>query len=196
MKKLLLSIILILPAFLFAQQNIMNPELLLSLGRVSGIGLSKDKQSIIYSVTTPNVALNKSTKKIYRIPLGGGTPQEVGKLDSLYASNRISPDGKYILSDSSVKLKKVYGKDYYPELPLSNVQIYESLNYRHWDEWEDGAFNHVFYAPMSKGKPTGTLTDIMPNELYDCPTKPFGDDADYIWAPDSKHIIYVTKKAY
>src|SRR4051812_428737 len=58
MKKLLLSIILLIPALLFAQQNIMTPELLLSLGRVSGIGLSKDKQSIIYSVTTPNVELN------------------------------------------------------------------------------------------------------------------------------------------
>lgn len=186
----------LLPVFLFAQQNVMTPELLWSLGRVSTIGLSKDKQSIVYSVTTPNVALNKSASKMYSIPIGGGTPQEVGNLDSLYASNRISPDGKYILTDSAVKLKKVYGKDYYPDLPLSNVQIYESLNYRHWDEWEDGAFNHVFYAPVSNGKPAGTLTDIMPNEPYDCPTKPFGGDEDYIWSPDSKHILYVTKKAY
>jgi len=196
MKKLLFSVILLIPVFLFAQQNIMTPELLWSLGRVSGIGLSKDKQSIIYSVTTPDVALNKTGKKMYRVPLGGGTPEEVGNLDSLYASNRISPDGKYIITDSAVKLKKVYGKDYYPNLPLSNVQIYESLNYRHWDEWEDGAFNHVFYAPVSKGKPLGNLTDIMPNEPYDCPTKPFGDEADYIWSPDSKHIIYATKKVY
>src|SRR5438067_3399509 len=73
MKKSLLSIIFLFPVFLFAQ-NIMTPELLLSLGRVSGIGLSRDKQSIIYSVTTPNVELNKITKKMYRIPLGGGTP--------------------------------------------------------------------------------------------------------------------------
>lgn len=173
----------------------MTPELLLSLGRISGIGLSKDKQFIIYSVSTPNITLNKNSKKTYRIPLGGGVPQEVGSLDSIYASNRISPDGKYILSDSAVKLKKVYGSDYYPNLPLSNVQIYTSLNYRHWDEWEDGAFNHVFYAPVSNGKPAGALTDIMPNEPYDCPTKPFGDETDYIWSPNSKHIIYVTKKA-
>ncbi len=88
------------------------------------------------------------------------------------------------------------GKITTPAFQLSNVQIYESLNYRHWDEWEDGAFNHVFYAPVNKGKPSGKLTDIMPGEPYDCPTKPFGDEADYIWSPDSKHIIYATKKAY
>ncbi|TKK67511.1 S9 family peptidase [Ilyomonas limi] len=196
MKKLLFSIILLIPAALSAQQNTMTPELLWSLGRVSAIGLSRDGQSIIYNVTTPDVALNKSTTKMYSIPIGGGTPQEVSNVDSLYASNRISPDGKYIITDSAVKLKKVYGKDYYNDLPLSNVQIYESLNYRHWDTWEDGAFNHVFYAPVSNGKPAGTLTDIMPNEPYDCPTKPFGDEADYIWSPDSKHIVYVTKKVY
>ena len=196
MKNVLFFLILILPATPFAQQNMITPELLWSLGRVSGIGLSKDKQSVIYSVTTPDVSANKSTTKKYRIPVAGGTPQEVSNLDSIYASNRISPDGKYIISDSAVKIKKVYGKDYYPELDKSNVQIYESLNYRHWDEWEDGAFNHVFFAPASGGKAAGALTDIMPNEAYDCPTKPFGDEADYIWSPDSKHIVYVTKKEY
>ncbi|MFN7012707.1 MAG: S9 family peptidase, partial [Bacteroidia bacterium] len=36
--------------------------------------------------------------------------------------------------------------------------------------------------------------DIMPNEPYDSPQKPFGGDEDYIWSPDSKSIIYVCKK--
>ena len=34
----------------------------------------------------------------------------------------------------------------------------------------------------------------MPNVDYDCPTKPFGGDEDMIWSPDSKKILYVTKK--
>ena len=33
--------------------------------------------------------------------------------------------------------------------------------------------------------------DIMPNEPYDSPQKPFGGDEDYIWSPDWKSIIYV-----
>ena len=59
--------------------------------------------------------------------------------------------------------------------------------------WEDGNFDHVFITPV--GKPE-EAKDIMPNEPYDAPTKPFGGDEDYIWRPNSKSVIYVTKKKY
>ncbi len=196
MKKAILFIVFAVPLALFAQQQTMTPELLWSLGRLSPVGLSKDKQFIIYSVSTPDVAQNKSVTKQYRIPVASGQPQEVSNIDSLLANNRVSPDGKYIISDSSIKIKKVFGSDYYPELPSSNVQIYESLNYRHWDTWEDGKFDHVFFSPAANGKQAGEAKDIMPGEPYDCPTKPFGEAEDYIWSPDSKHIVYVTKKKW
>jgi dipeptidyl aminopeptidase/acylaminoacyl peptidase len=38
--------------------------------------------------------------------------------------------------------------------------------------------------------------DIMPDEPYDCPQKPFGGDEDYVWRPDGKAVVYVTKKKY
>ena len=34
----------------------------------------------------------------------------------------------------------------------------------------------------------------MLKEPFDCPQKPFGDAADYTWSPDSKKMLYVTKK--
>jgi Tol biopolymer transport system component len=37
-------------------------------------------------------------------------------------------------------------------------------------------------------------TDIMGNEKFDSPQKPFGGDEDYLWSPDSKKILYVSKK--
>ncbi|MEJ7675276.1 MAG: hypothetical protein WKF59_21870 [Chitinophagaceae bacterium] len=36
----------------------------------------------------------------------------------------------------------------------------------------------------------------MPGEPFDAPQKPFGGDEDYNWSPDSKYVIYVTKKKY
>ena len=36
----------------------------------------------------------------------------------------------------------------------------------------------------------------MPNEPFDAPQKPFGGDEDFIWTPDSKSIIYVSKKKF
>jgi len=108
---------------------------------------------------------------------------------------RISPDGKHILFSKEVKIKKVSGSDFYPDLPKSNVQIYDNLNYRHWDTWEDGNFQHVFYATYDNGQ-VGTPIDIMEGEPYDAPQMPFGGAEDMIWAPDGKSILYVCKKKF
>ena len=176
-------------------QNLMTAELLWKLGRVSALGISKDKKYIVYSVSTPNAAENKSSRKSFIIPINGGDAIAVTNTDSLLSSDRISPDGKYIMNSEDVKIKSVYGKDFYPELSKSNVQIYDQLNYRHWDTWEDGAFGHVFVAPYENGK-AGMAKDIMPGEAYDCPQKPFGGDEDFVWSNDGKKIVYVTKKKY
>jgi Tol biopolymer transport system component len=37
--------------------------------------------------------------------------------------------------------------------------------------------------------------DILKGETFDSPQKTFGGDEDYIWSPDSKSIIYVSKKS-
>ena len=171
-------------------QNTMTPELLWKLGRVNATGISKDKQYIIYSVSTPDVEQNKSGTKTYRIPVAGGNAEAISNADTLVYNNHVSPDGKWKISDSEVKVMKVYGSDFYPDLTKSNVQVYNSLMYRHWDTWEDGKFNHLF---LSMTKDTARK-DFMSGEPYDCPQKPFGGDEDYIWNPDGKHIVYVTKK--
>jgi dipeptidyl aminopeptidase/acylaminoacyl peptidase len=182
----------------FAQNNlsgkrVMGPKLLWSLGRVTGLGLSKDKQWLFYSVTIPDIDENKMNHKTYAIPVNGGDTVSIANPDSLLYNDRISPDGKYKISAADVKLKDIYGKDFYMDLSKSNVQIYDQLDYRHWDTWEDGAFSHIFVAPIVNGK-AWPIKDIMSGELYDCPQKPFGGDEDFIWSPDSKKIIYVTKK--
>ena len=146
-------------------------------------------------MSTPDISENKSNKKTYKIPLAGGTPEEIASTEGLVTNDRISPDGKYQVSTAEVKLRKTSGADYYPELTRSNVRIYDSLNYRHWDTWFEGKFNHVFIAPIENGK-AGTAKDIMPDEPYDCPQKPFGGDEDFIWSPDSKKVVYVCKKKY
>ncbi|WP_018615499.1 S9 family peptidase [Segetibacter koreensis] len=171
-----------------AQQR-MTPELLLSLGRVSGVGITKDSTGVVFTVSTPNVDENKSKKKTYLISLEGGTAKEIADSNDYVKDEHISPDGKYILTAEDVKLRKVFGKDFYPDLAKSTAQIYDQLGYRHWDEWEDGAFSHVFYHRVDK---SGERKDIMAGQPYDCPQKPFGGKEDFIWSANG-NIIYVTK---
>lgn len=177
-----------------AQQNL-SPEQLLKLGRISPLGVSRDQKSLIYKVSTPNITENKMDSKMYSIPLTGGAAVEIEKTDEVLDNKRISPDGKYILSSEAVKLDSVLGKDKYSDLDKTSGQVYTSLNYRHWDKWFDGSFSHVFFAPYENGK-AGEKKDIMAGEPYFCPQQPFGGDEDFIWSPDSKKIVYVTKKEF
>ena len=172
-------------------QNVMTPELLWKLGRISVLGLSKDNKNIVYKVAYPSVEENKSSSKYFTIPVSGGNAVEVTNAKELVSDKNISPNGKYIVYNEEVKIDKVLGKDFYPELDKSTVQIYNGLDYRHWDTWNEGKFNHVFYKEIAK---ESAGIDILKNENFDSPQKPFGGDEDYIWSPDSKSILYVCKK--
>ncbi len=172
-------------------QQVLSPELLWKLGRVTPLGISKDGKMVVYKVSIPNMEANKSDSKFYTIPVIGGKPTEVKDTANLLADKNISPDGNYVVSSQEVKTEKVLGKDYYPSLEKSDVQIYNGLDYRHWDTWNNGTHNHVFYA---ENKKDATPIDIMKGENFDAPQKPFGGDEDFIWSPDSKSIIYVCKK--
>jgi dipeptidyl aminopeptidase/acylaminoacyl peptidase len=172
-------------------QDVMTPELLWKLGRITPLGISKDEKNLVYKVETPSVSENKSETTFYTLPIIGGNPTEIKETEAVLKNKNISPDGKYIVYNEEVKIDKVLGKDFYPELDKSEVQIYNGLDYRHWDTWNEGKFNHVFYKENKEG---AVGIDILKGENFNSPQKPFGDDADYIWSPDSKSILYVCKK--
>ncbi|PZR22155.1 MAG: S9 family peptidase [Flavobacterium psychrophilum] len=192
MKKLLLLTVSIMGLTASAQQ-VMTPEMLWKLGRVSALGITKDGKSIVYKVSTPNMEENKSASKFYTIPVNGGAATEVTDYAALLTDKYISADGKWALTSKEVKVDKVLGKDLYPELDKSNAQVYDGLDYRHWDTWNDGTHNHVGYTTVGD-KDKKSFVDIMPNEPYDSPQKPHGGEEDFTWSPDSKSIVYVCKK--
>lgn len=176
-------------------QNLLTPEQLWKLGRVSGKGISKDGKFVVYTVSIPNAEENKSSSKTYVVPIGGGDAVPVNNADSLLTNEKISPDGKYKISSEEIKVKNISGSDLYPDLKKSNVLIYDQLNYRHWDQWEDGKFGHIMLAPITDGKP-GEAKDIMAGEPYDCPLKPDGGDEDFVWSSDGSKIVYASKKKF
>lgn len=176
-------------------QSHMTPELLWKLNRVSAIGLSEDLSQVIFNVTRYNSADNSRSTSQFTIPVSGGQATPIKDYSGLVSDADLSPDGKHSISIKNVKINEIDGVDFYPELDKSNVQIYDHLNYRHWDQWEDGSYNHVLVHPVTNGKP-GKGQDIMPGEPYDCPQQPFGGGEDYIWNPDGTQVLYVSKKKH
>ena len=78
-------------------QQVLSPETLWKLGRVTVLGISKDKKSIVYKVATPSVEDNKSNSKFYIIPINGGKATEVQETKDLVNDKNVSPNGNYIL---------------------------------------------------------------------------------------------------
>jgi dipeptidyl aminopeptidase/acylaminoacyl peptidase len=189
MKNLFLAFCISMLALTASAQEAMTPELLWQLGRVSGMGISKDASSVVYAVSNYDMPSNAKSTKYYTIPLAGGTATEVKDAAALVADKNTSANGTYKLYHEKVKIQSVTGIDYYPELDNSNVQIYNDLMYRHWDTWSDGSYNHVMMSKTDGSDPI----DIMKNKLFHSPTMPFGDDSDYIWSPKGTKILYVTK---
>ncbi|MFT5251510.1 MAG: dipeptidyl aminopeptidase/acylaminoacyl peptidase [Flavobacteriales bacterium] len=190
MKKILFTTLTMMSLSAISQ-NVMTPETLWKLGRVSVLGVSTDAKNIVYKVSTPSVEENKSFSKFYSVPVNGGKAVEITDYKTLINDKNISPDGKYIVYNEEVKLTNVHGKDFYPSLDKSDVQVYDGLDYRHWDTWNEGKYNHVFYK---ENKQDALGIDILQGETFDSPQKPFGGDEDYIWSPDSKSILFVSKK--
>lgn len=176
-------------SFLNAQQTL-TPELLWEVKRVSAVGISTDGESVAYKVSVPNVEANNFDSQLYEIPISGGNPEAISVTSSPVPDKNLSPDGKFKLLHKPVAVNKVEGSDIYPDLPAADVYVYTDLDYRHWDKWNDGTFNHVFYKDLA----TGQETDITPLQPYYTPQAPFGGDEDYIWAPDGQSIYYVSKK--
>lgn len=173
----------------------MTPEQLITLNRVSALGLSKNGKQVIYRTSAYDLKTNKRSSQTYSVPINGGISKALENADLMVPDKNVSPDGKWKLVTKDVKLKKITGMDHYKDVDSSNVYIYDELNYRHWDTWEDGAYSHLFLQAFSDLEgDTNEGIDLMEGLPYDCPQQPFGGDEDYIWSPDSKKVLYVTKK--
>jgi dipeptidyl aminopeptidase/acylaminoacyl peptidase len=176
-------------------QNLLTPEELVQLGKVSGMGISKDGKSVIYTVRNYDLKNDKASRKYYLLSSTDEKIQEIKNLSEYLTDYKTSNDKQYRLSVQAIKIKNIYGSDFYPDLKKSDVMIFESLNNRHWDTWEDGIYDHVFLHTIRNGKTTDSI-DLIGNEPFDCPQKPFGGDEDYIFSPDEKKVIYVCKKKF
>lgn len=190
MRKIVLLTVSMLALQLHAQQKVMTKELLWQLGRVSAQGISNDGKYVYYKVSTPNVQELSSTSSFWMTSVDGKKFQQNDAAPiGLYDKN-VSSNGKYQISVEKVKVGKVLGKDYYPEMTKSEAYVFDGLDYRHWDTWTDGVYNHIVVTNLE----TNEKIDILKDQPFHSPQKTFGGDEDYTWSPKGNQIIYVSKK--
>lgn len=215
----------------------MTPEALWAFGRVSGIEVSPDGETVLYGVSYYSIEQNKGNRDLYSININGENNKQITKsaksefnavwrpdglkigflssesgsvqlwemnpdgsdrvkisdFDGGVTGFKYSPDQTKILYAKEVELKNQFA-DLYEGLPLASGRLNNDLQYRHWDHWVD-TYSHVFIADYD-GKVLSNHKDLMPNEAYQSPLKPFGGIEQVSWTMDSKTVAYTCKKLY
>ena len=129
--------------------------------------------------------------QIWEMNADGSGRKQLSDVESGIDGFRFSPDESKVLFMSQVK----YGErtaDIYPDLDKASGKIIDDLMYKHWDEWVE-AIPHPFVASFD-GNKIGEATDILKNEPYESPMKPFGGMEQLAWNPTSDKIAYTCRK--
>ncbi len=193
---LLLFLFFSLNAF---SQQVCSQEFLWSLGRVNVQRFDANSNLIYYSVSKTDMNKNKNNNESFYLNVSteekkiNNSVEIQPKAKGEYNSVILSPNGKKAIVLRNVLIDKVKGKDRYPNFTESEVYVYDQLNYRHWDTWEDGAYEHPFIGDVVNNEVVNEK-DMLSGLAFDCPTKPFGGEEDVIFTPDSRGVVYVTKK--
>ena len=132
----------------------------------------------------------EETPQIFIMNSGtGGDPEIITDFEISPSNINISPDGKYYSFTLEVNPDTLPNKADI-KLDKAKAYIYEDLPARHWDQWIDDKYSHLFIMQFDEGEPV----DINKGEKYDTPLKPFGGAEQIAWSPGGGEIAYTSKK--
>lgn len=218
-------------------QQVMTPETLWKLKRLSGGKVSPDGKKVLYEIRSFSIEENKGNTDLFVYDLKKGTETQVtttafsemeaqwGKDNKIWFLSsesssvqlwkmdengtnkkqvsaitemdlegfKLSPDEAKIVFVAAVKIGSTL-KDKHPDLPLANARLEGDLMYRHWNAWSDDTRKHLFLFDFVNGELVISNTDLLENESYDGVLPPFGGSDQVVFSPDSKKIVYSTKK--
>jgi dipeptidyl aminopeptidase/acylaminoacyl peptidase len=77
-------------------QDVMTPELLWKLKRVSAPAVSPDGETLVYGIRSYDVKANKGDTDLYLLAVGGGEPVQLTNLEGSERGAQWRPDGQWI----------------------------------------------------------------------------------------------------
>jgi len=132
------------------------------------------------------------TTQLWEMNPDGSGATQVTDFNEGISNFKYAPDMKHISFTMDVKVEESLA-DKHADLPQATGKAYDNLMFRHWTQWHDYTYQHVFIATYAN-KIGDPITDIMQGEAFDSPMMPFGGSEQIVWSPDGQSLVYVCKK--
>jgi acylaminoacyl-peptidase len=147
------------------------------------------------------LSTRSGTAQVWRLDLAGGEaqPSTHGPLE--VGSFSLAPDGRHLVVSMHVFPDcdtLDCSKHRFEERAAHKEagRLYDRLFIRHWDFWADGTRSQLFvYALDEQGIALGTPVWLTRGLDADMPSKPFGDDNEWSFTPDSRELIFAARIA-
>ena len=131
--------------------------------------------------------------QVWKANLRGQDPIQISNFKDGIGGFEISDDGSMMIVAQDVKLDQSIN-DKYADLPMAEARVTDDLMYRHWSQWHDYAYSHVFLSRKNQDDQFTEGKDLMLNEPYDSPMNPFGGMEEICFAQNDQSIVYTCKK--
>ncbi|MDP2334969.1 MAG: S9 family peptidase [Bacteroidota bacterium] len=129
--------------------------------------------------------------QLWEMDTDGSNPVQVTQVKNGITGFKYSPDCSHLLYSADVKIGQDI-HDLFPDLPKASAHLETDLMYKHWDEWVQ-TVPHPFIADLKDGKIENEV-DILKDEPFESPMKPFGGMEQLDWSPDGKTVAYTCRK--
>lgn len=133
--------------------------------------------------------------QIYLLSLNGGEAVKMTETSLGISSPVLSPDGKSFLFQASVfpecGADEECNKTMNATMEEGPIQAHmaDDLLYRHWTEYSDGKYSHIFVYNFE----TKEYKDLTPG-AFESPTFSLGGGGGYAFSPDGKEVCFMSKR--
>ncbi len=137
------------------------------------------------------ISAQSGSAQIWEMNPDGSGKKQVSKEEGDLEGFKYSPDSKNLLYIKQVKTDSTT-KDIYPDLDKASGKVITDLMYKHWDTWIE-SYPHLFVASYTDGSISNSI-DVMKDEPFETPNRPFGGMEQINWSNDGKIIAYTCRK--